>query len=94
MNIVVDTSELKTAELFPEQPVEPASKQHETIQTDNSEICLLGRQEAVSARLNEDGDLIITQDDAVVVVAADLIDLFVERLTDLLGYGSSVGRRS
>ena len=59
---------------------------------------LLGQQDAVSAHLNQNGTLFITQhswpdDDAVIIIAADLVDLFVERLTDLLGDGSA-GRRS
>lgn len=60
----------------------------------DSETPLLPAQDVVSAKLDDAGNLVLRQsswpdDDAVITVASPLVDLFVDRLTDLLGYGSA-----
>ena len=59
-------------------------------------ITLLPSQDAVSARLNECGDLVIEQtcwpdEDQAILVRAALIEPFVDGLLDLLGVPSAAG---
>ena len=62
--------------------------------TEPTEAVLLPKQDAVTAYFNAHGGLVIKQemwpdDDAIVIINATNIDTFIDRLTDLLGYGSA-----
>ena len=60
----------------------------------NSDATILPEQQAVAAYHNRAGDLVIRQErswdrdeDSFVFVSRDSIPAFIDRLTDLLGYG-------
>jgi hypothetical protein len=57
---------------------------------------LLPSQGEITIGWNEDGDMILRQsdwpnDDAIIVIARDYLDLFIDRLTDAMGIPSTKG---
>jgi hypothetical protein len=61
-----------------------------------AETVLLPAQGEIKIGWNEDGDMILRQsdwpnEDAVIIVARDYLDMFIDRLTDAMGIPSTKG---
>jgi hypothetical protein len=81
-----DTKESVTPVTVTEEPV---------TDRDGAMMILCPRQSEIVAGFNESGDLIITQsnwpdDDSTIVVRAENISDFIDRMTDVLGIPSSM----
>jgi hypothetical protein len=93
----------RDSESVTEEPVtpvtvteEPVTEHHGDHVTDDGAMILCARQTEVTAGFNAAGDLILTQinwpdDDSIIIVRAENIADFIDKLTDVLGIPSSLG---
>lgn len=86
----------KAITVQPAQISEPVTAAADDVFEWNGDSTILPEQQAVAAYYNNAGDLVIRQErswdreeDSFVFVSRESIPAFIERLTDLLGYGGA-----
>lgn len=88
---------MKTAflpHIVPDPPVAPGCDPVPPTPPMETAVILLASQGQISAHRNAEGDLVLVErnwpdEDSTIIIAAQCLEGFIDRLTDLLGHGGA-----